>query len=67
MWHAPPPNPSERTHYLDVIPRTLEEGNAASAQRALRAEYGGDLQQLQLHLLAQARDVGIASPEPVNA
>lgn len=54
------------THYLDVIPRTLEEGNASSAQRALLDECGGDLRQLQIRLLEQARDVGIASPEPVT-
>ena len=50
------------THYLDVIPRILAEGNAASAQRALLSECDDDLQQLQLRLLAQAREVGIARP-----
>jgi len=52
--------------YLDVIPQILEQGNSATQQRALLQDCGGDLQLLQLRLLEQARDVGIASPEPVN-
>lgn len=47
--------------HLRVIEEITSQGNEASAQRALAAELGGDLQRLQLALLERAR-AEIATP-----
>ena len=51
---------------LEAISEILAEGNGAKVQRTLFRDCGGDLRELHLRLLQQAREVGIENPEPVH-
>ncbi len=55
------------TAYLDVVTEILRSGNGATAQRAALVEEGGDLQRLQLRLLAETAESGIRNPESISA